>query len=108
MTFTKIHINMHEFRQNSHKYAYISHIYVYIRIYLNIFAYIMHMLIKYEYFYIIPYISYIPFVSYISFVVPWGYGDLCIFGTQRHGVPVMPEVSDGRITLVYIGYIGYI
>ncbi|CAJ1402298.1 unnamed protein product [Effrenium voratum] len=31
-------------------------------------------------------------------------GDLCIFGTQRHGVPVMPEISDGRITLVVFFY----
>ncbi|CAK9050329.1 unnamed protein product [Durusdinium trenchii] len=31
-------------------------------------------------------------------------GDLCIFGTQRHGVPVMPEISEGRITLVVFFY----
>jgi len=31
-------------------------------------------------------------------------GDLCIFGTQRHGVPVMPEISEGRITLVIFFY----
>lgn len=31
-------------------------------------------------------------------------GDLCIFGTQRHGVPIMPEVTEGRITLVVFFY----
>lgn len=31
-------------------------------------------------------------------------GDLCIFGTQRHGVPVMPEVTEGRITFVIFFY----
>lgn len=31
-------------------------------------------------------------------------GDLCIFGTQRHGVPIMPEVDEGRITLVIFFY----
>eukprot|EP00439_Symbiodinium_sp_Y106_P054301 s3901_g7.t1 len=31
-------------------------------------------------------------------------GDLCIFGTQRHGVPIMPEITDGRITLVVFFY----
>jgi len=27
-------------------------------------------------------------------------GDLVIFGTQKHGVPVMPEVQEGRISLI--------
>lgn len=31
-------------------------------------------------------------------------GDLCIFGTQRHGVPMMPEITEGRITLVIFFY----
>lgn len=31
-------------------------------------------------------------------------GDLCIFGTQRHGVPIMPQISEGRITLVVFFY----
>ena len=31
-------------------------------------------------------------------------GDLCIFGTQRHGVPIMPEITEGRITLVVFFY----
>jgi len=31
-------------------------------------------------------------------------GDLIIFGTQNHGVPVMPEVTDGRISLVIFFY----
>lgn len=31
-------------------------------------------------------------------------GDLVIFGTQRHGVPIMPEVTEGRITLVVFFY----
>eukprot|EP00438_Fugacium_kawagutii_P016893 Skav219044 [mRNA] locus=scaffold2272:58140:62869:+ [translate_table: standard] len=31
-------------------------------------------------------------------------GDLCIFGTQRHGVPLMPEITEGRITLVVFFY----
>ena len=26
-------------------------------------------------------------------------GDLIVFGTQRHGVPEMPEVGDGRISV---------
>eukprot|EP00747_Dinoflagellata_sp_TGD_P031344 gnl/TRDRNA2_/TRDRNA2_135217_c0_seq1.p1 gnl/TRDRNA2_/TRDRNA2_135217_c0~~gnl/TRDRNA2_/TRDRNA2_135217_c0_seq1.p1 ORF type:complete len:649 (+),score=115.53 gnl/TRDRNA2_/TRDRNA2_135217_c0_seq1:32-1948(+) len=32
------------------------------------------------------------------------HGDLCIFGTQRHGVPVMPEITSGRITVVFFFY----
>lgn len=32
------------------------------------------------------------------------HGDLAIFGTQRHGVPVMPEIDEGRITLVVFFY----
>ncbi|CAK0847205.1 unnamed protein product [Prorocentrum cordatum] len=31
-------------------------------------------------------------------------GDLVIFGTQRHGVPVMPEIEEGRITFVIFFY----
>eukprot|EP00930_Biecheleria_cincta_P000608 TRINITY_DN10137_c0_g1_i2.p1 TRINITY_DN10137_c0_g1~~TRINITY_DN10137_c0_g1_i2.p1 ORF type:complete len:787 (-),score=161.83 TRINITY_DN10137_c0_g1_i2:155-2383(-) len=31
-------------------------------------------------------------------------GDLVIFGTQRHGVPIMPEITEGRITLVVFFY----
>eukprot|EP00927_Polykrikos_kofoidii_P028322 TRINITY_DN2475_c0_g1_i2.p1 TRINITY_DN2475_c0_g1~~TRINITY_DN2475_c0_g1_i2.p1 ORF type:complete len:1056 (-),score=225.81 TRINITY_DN2475_c0_g1_i2:207-3281(-) len=31
-------------------------------------------------------------------------GDLAIFGTQRHGVPRMPEITEGRITLVVFFY----
>lgn len=31
-------------------------------------------------------------------------GDLCIFGTQRHGVPIMPQITEGRITLVVFFY----
>mmetsp|Transcript_44974 Transcript_44974/g.106817 ORF Transcript_44974/g.106817 Transcript_44974/m.106817 type:complete len:1019 (+) Transcript_44974:65-3121(+) len=31
-------------------------------------------------------------------------GDLVIFGTQRHGVPFMPEVSEGRITVPIFFY----
>eukprot|EP00928_Gymnodinium_smaydae_P044246 TRINITY_DN29523_c0_g6_i1.p1 TRINITY_DN29523_c0_g6~~TRINITY_DN29523_c0_g6_i1.p1 ORF type:complete len:1031 (+),score=188.76 TRINITY_DN29523_c0_g6_i1:74-3094(+) len=31
-------------------------------------------------------------------------GDLVIFGTQRHGVPVMPEIKEGRITFVIFFY----
>eukprot|EP00929_Paragymnodinium_shiwhaense_P105635 TRINITY_DN70689_c0_g1_i1.p1 TRINITY_DN70689_c0_g1~~TRINITY_DN70689_c0_g1_i1.p1 ORF type:complete len:1087 (-),score=322.18 TRINITY_DN70689_c0_g1_i1:443-3703(-) len=31
-------------------------------------------------------------------------GDLVIFGTQRHGVPVMPEITEGRITIPVFFY----
>lgn len=31
-------------------------------------------------------------------------GDLVIFGTQRHGVPFMPEISEGRITVPIFFY----
>eukprot|EP00931_Biecheleriopsis_adriatica_P063779 TRINITY_DN38691_c0_g1_i1.p1 TRINITY_DN38691_c0_g1~~TRINITY_DN38691_c0_g1_i1.p1 ORF type:complete len:907 (-),score=212.24 TRINITY_DN38691_c0_g1_i1:261-2981(-) len=31
-------------------------------------------------------------------------GDLVIFGTQRHGVPKMPEIDTGRITVVVFFY----
>merc|ERR1719263_2499404 len=31
-------------------------------------------------------------------------GDLVIFGTQNHGVPVMPDVKDGRVSLVIFYY----
>lgn len=31
-------------------------------------------------------------------------GDLIVFGTQNHGVPVMPEVTGGRISLVIFFY----
>lgn len=31
-------------------------------------------------------------------------GDLVVFGTQNHGVPVMPDVKDGRISLVIFFY----
>lgn len=31
-------------------------------------------------------------------------GDLVIFGTQRHGVPKMPDISTGRVTVVVFFY----
>eukprot|EP00930_Biecheleria_cincta_P035096 TRINITY_DN24172_c0_g1_i1.p1 TRINITY_DN24172_c0_g1~~TRINITY_DN24172_c0_g1_i1.p1 ORF type:complete len:670 (+),score=97.10 TRINITY_DN24172_c0_g1_i1:91-2010(+) len=31
-------------------------------------------------------------------------GDLIVFGTQNHGVPIMPEISGGRISLVIFFY----
>ncbi|CAK0828216.1 unnamed protein product [Prorocentrum cordatum] len=31
-------------------------------------------------------------------------GDLVVFGTQNHGVPVMPEITSGRISLVIFFY----
>jgi len=31
-------------------------------------------------------------------------GDLVIFGTQRHGVPKMPEITTGRVTVVVFFY----
>ena len=30
--------------------------------------------------------------------------DLIIFGTQNHGVPVMPEITGGRVSLVIFFY----
>eukprot|EP00435_Cladocopium_sp_Y103_P036101 s69_g9.t1 len=31
-------------------------------------------------------------------------GDLIVFGTQNHGVPPMPDISDGRVSLVIFFY----
>mmetsp|Transcript_155182 Transcript_155182/g.268880 ORF Transcript_155182/g.268880 Transcript_155182/m.268880 type:complete len:381 (+) Transcript_155182:70-1212(+) len=33
-----------------------------------------------------------------------GNGDLLVFGTQRHGVPKMPEVEDGRVSVAVFWY----
>lgn len=33
-----------------------------------------------------------------------GHGDLLVFGTQRHSVPKMPKVKDGRISLCIFWY----
>jgi len=33
-----------------------------------------------------------------------GDGDLLVFGTQRHSVPKMPQVTDGRISIAVFWY----